>query len=61
MGKYDFKNEKNNNCKLTNNQVDQIKTIAKSKSKTYRQIAQMFNVSHAHIYKIINGKTRQGI
>jgi Mor family transcriptional regulator len=61
MAKYDFKNEKNNNCKLTNDQVAQIHIIAKSKSKTYRQLAAMFNVSHAHVYKIVNGKTRQGL
>lgn len=61
MGKYNFVGERNNNCKLTDDQVNQIKTIAKSKSKTYRQIAVLYNVSHAHVYKIVNGKTRQGV
>lgn len=61
MGRYYFQNENNNNCKLSNNQIKEIKAVAKTKTKTYRQIAQMFNVSHAHIYKIVNGKTRQGV
>jgi hypothetical protein len=59
MGKYNFAGEKNNNCKLTDDQVDKIHAIAKSKSKTYRQIALMFNVSHAQVYKIVNGKSRK--
>ena len=61
MGNYDFKNEKNNNCKLTNDQVDQIKILAACKTKTYRQIAALYNVSHAHVYKIVHDKTRQSV
>jgi hypothetical protein len=61
MGNYHFKNEDNNNCKLTNDQVKQIKVLAACQTKTYRQIAAQFKVSHAHVYKIVNGKTRQGV
>ena len=61
MGNYDFKNENNGNSKLTNEQIGQIRSIAKTKTKTYRQIAAQFKVSHAHVYKIVNGKTRQGV
>ena len=61
MGNYNFKGERNNNCKLTDDQVDQIKILARTKSKTYRQIAVLYNVSHAHVYKIVNGKSRQGV
>jgi hypothetical protein len=61
MGNYNFKGEKNNNCKLTDGQIDQIHAIAATKTKTYRQIALMFNVTHAHVYKIVNGKTRVAI
>jgi Mor family transcriptional regulator len=61
MGNYNFKNENNGNSKLTNDQVRQIKILAACKTKTYRQIAALYNVSHAHVYKIVNGKTRQGV
>jgi Mor family transcriptional regulator len=61
MGNYNFKNENNGNAKLTNDQVKQIKILAAFKTKTYRQIAALYNVSHAHVYKIVNGKTRQGV
>jgi hypothetical protein len=61
MGNYNFKNEDNNNCKLTNDQVHQIKVLAQGKTKTYRQIAALYNVSHSHIYKIVHDKTRQSV
>jgi Mor family transcriptional regulator len=61
MGNYHFKNEDNNNCKLTNDQVKQIKVLAACQTKTYRQIAKLYNVSHAHVYKIVHDKTRQSV
>lgn len=61
MGKYFFKNENNGNSKLTNDQIKEIRAIAATKTKTYRQLGLMFGVSHAHIYKIVHDKTRVGV
>jgi predicted XRE-type DNA-binding protein len=58
MGNYNFKGEKNNYCKLTDADVGLIKQIAASKKLSYRKIAAMFGVTHSHVYKIVQGKTR---
>jgi hypothetical protein len=58
MGNYNFKGEKNNYCKLTDKDVELIRQFAESNRTTYRKLAALFNVSHAHIYKIVKGKTR---
>jgi predicted XRE-type DNA-binding protein len=58
MGNYNFKGENNNYCKLKNKDVELIREIAERKNLSYRKIAALFNVSHAHVFKIVKGKTR---
>ena len=58
MKNYNFVGEKNNNCKLTDDQVREIFTEAKAKNSTYREIAKKYGISHAQVYKISNRKIR---
>lgn len=48
------KGENHPRSKLTNRQADQIRKIYESSQYTYRQLAQMFNVSRHVIYCVIN-------
>jgi hypothetical protein len=58
MGNYNFKGEKNNYCKLKDKDVELIRAMANLKETSYRKLASLFGVSHAHIFKIVKGKTR---
>jgi DNA-binding Lrp family transcriptional regulator len=58
MGNYNFKGENNNYCKLSDKDVGLIREMAKNTNITYRKLANIFGVSHAHIYKVVKGKTR---
>jgi predicted HTH transcriptional regulator len=56
--KADFKNEKNGNAKLTDNQVDILRIIAELRQLTYRQLGATFNCSHTHARRVVLGKSR---
>ena len=56
---YDFKGEKNNNSKLSDTQISQIKKEWETNNWTLRSLAARYGVTHGHIHKIVNGKTRQ--
>ena len=58
MGNYNFKGENNNYCKLKDKDVELIRAMANLKETSYRKLASLFGVSHAHIFKIVKGKTR---
>ena len=59
MKNYDFTGEKNNYCKLSDEQVKEIFIEAKAKKSTYREIAKKYSISHSQVYKIYNSKTRK--
>lgn len=54
-----FKGQNNNNSKLTDKQIQEIRTQWATGSWTFRSLGARYGVSHAHIYKIIKGKTRK--
>lgn len=56
--KADFKNEKNGNAKLTDDQVDILRIIAGLRQLTYRQLGATFNCSHTHARRVVLGKSR---
>ena len=56
--KADFKNEKNGNAKLTDDQVDILRIIAELSQLTYRQLGATFNCSHTHARRVVLGKSR---
>jgi hypothetical protein len=56
--KADFKNEKNGNAKLSDDQVDTLKRFAELRQHTYRQLGGMFNCSHTHARRVVLGKSR---
>lgn len=56
--KADFKNEKNGNVRLTDNQIDDLRLLAQLRHMTYRQLGATFNCSHTHARRIVLGKSR---
>ena len=56
--KADFKNEKNGNAKLTDDQVDILRRLAELRQLTYRQLGATFNCSHTHARRVVLGKSR---
>lgn len=48
-------------CKLSDEQVDEIRELRKTTSLTYKQIGKLYNVSDSHIGYIIGGQTRKRI
>lgn len=61
MGNYHFKGEKNNNCKLSDKEIKELKKEWKSGSWTLRKMAVRYGISHSHVYKIIHDKTRVNV
>jgi predicted HTH transcriptional regulator len=56
--KANFKNEKNGNSKLTDEQVEAIRQLAQTSYVTYRQLGAMFNCSHTHARRIVLDQAR---
>lgn len=50
--------ENNSTCKLTNEQVEEIKRIYADNKTTYRELAKIYEVSHSLIGYIVRGKVR---
>ncbi len=53
------KGEEHWNCKLTDKEVFEIRDLYKSKIFNGYQLAELYNVSYQHIYKIINNNKRR--
>lgn len=55
----DFRNEKNGNCKLKDEQIQQLKDLISEATYTYRQLGEMFRCSHTHVRRVAIGISRK--
>ena len=55
--KCDFSKEKNGNAKLTQELVDELKSLRENHGFSERVLAAMFGICKTHAHRIINGES----